>query len=115
MRNACRRKKPANASDLLHDIDLQDIITLNLSRAVQLSVDIGAHVVSCLKLNAPNTMATVFDALVQANVIEVNIANSLKKAVGFRNIAVHSYEKINWLIVHAIAQTKVADLKTYAK
>lgn len=108
-------KTPASANDLLHDLDLQDIIAFNLSRAVQLSVDIGAHVVSCLVLIAPNTMAMVFDTLAQANIIDTIIAISLKKAVGFRNIAVHSYEKINWLIVHAIAQTKVTDFKSYAK
>ena len=57
----------------------------------------------------------VFDTLAQANIIDTITAISLKKAVGFRNIAVHSYEKINWLIVHAIAQTKVTDFKSYAK
>ena len=108
-------KTPASANDLLHDLDLQDIIALNLSRAVQLSVDIGAHVVSYLALNAPTTMAMVFDTLAQANIIDATTAISLKKAVGFRNIAVHSYEKINWLIVHAIAQTKVTGFKNYAK
>ena len=108
-------KTPASADDLLHDIDLQDIIAFNLNRAIQLSVDIGAHVVSCLALNAPNTMAMVFDTLTQANIIDTITAISLKKAVGFRNIAVHNYEKINWLIVHAIAQTKVTDFKNYAK
>lgn len=108
-------KTPANADVLINDSDLQDIVALNLSRAVQLSVDIGAHVVSCLQLSAPNTMAMVFDALGQANIIDAITADSLKKAVGFRNIAVHSYEKINWLIVHAIAQTKVADFKSFAR
>lgn len=33
----------------------------------------------------------------------VELAQQLKKAVGFRNIAVHSYEKIDWAIVHSIA------------
>lgn len=108
-------KTPANADVLINDSDLQDIVALNLTRAVQLSVDIGAHVVSWLQLSAPNTMSMVFDALGQANIIDAITVDSLKKAVGFRNIAVHSYEKMNWLIVHAIAQTKVADFKYFAK
>lgn len=72
-------KMPANADDLIGGIDLQDIIALNLSSAVQLSVDISAYVVSCLGLSAPNTMAMVFNAIDQANIIDVITANSLKK------------------------------------
>ena len=81
---------------------------------MHLSVDIGAHVVSCLQLRAPNTMAMVFDALAQANIIDAITADNFKKAVGFRNVAMHSYLKVNWLIVNAIAQTKVADFKYFA-
>ena len=36
------QKCPAEAATLHADFDLQDIVALNLSRAVQLSVDIGA-------------------------------------------------------------------------
>ena len=36
-------KSPNNAEILVSDLDLQDIISVNLSRAVQLSVDISAH------------------------------------------------------------------------
>ena len=46
---------------------------------MHLSVDIGAHVVSCLHLSAPNTMAMVFDALGQANITDAITAESLKK------------------------------------
>ena len=39
-------KAPPTAEVLASDFDLQDIISLNLSRAVQLAVDIGAHLIS---------------------------------------------------------------------
>lgn len=109
-----QEKAPLNVNILLQDIDLQDIISLNLSRAVQLSVDIGAHLVASLDITTPNTMGKVFDALVEAKLIEGETGLSLKKAVGFRNIAVHSYEKINWLIVDAIIKTKLSDFQQYA-
>ena len=38
-------KCPADAATLVADFDLQDIVSLNLSRAVQLTVDIGAHLI----------------------------------------------------------------------
>lgn len=39
----------------------------------------------------------------------------LKKAVGFRNIAVHNYHKIDWTIVHNIAHTHLADFTEFAE
>jgi uncharacterized protein YutE (UPF0331/DUF86 family) len=43
------------------------------------------------------------------------LASRLKKAVGFRNIAVHNYENINWEIVHSIAKQYLADFSEFAK
>ena len=108
-------KSPEDAELLVNNIDLQDIIALNLSRAVQLSVDISAHLVSELNLAVPNTMGKVFDTIAEAGIISSEVADSLKKAVGFRNIAVHNYERINCLIVHAITHKNLADFKTFAK
>ena len=39
-------KCPVDPLVLVADFDLQDIVSLNLSRAVQLSVDIGAHLIA---------------------------------------------------------------------
>jgi len=63
-------KCPASASELESDVDLQDIIALNLTRAVQLSVDIAAHwIASCEEIAAPSTMGGMFDALLQKKLI----------------------------------------------
>jgi len=94
LRRCLRRietKCPADATTLLADIDLQDIISLNLSRAVQISVDIGAHLIAGMEVPHPDTMGQTFDILAQAGVLHNDLASRLKKAVGFRNIAVHNY------------------------
>jgi uncharacterized protein YutE (UPF0331/DUF86 family) len=59
-------KCPANAEILMADCDLQDIIALNLSRAIQLCVDIGAHMVAGMDVPPPDTMGQTFDILEQA-------------------------------------------------
>ena len=38
-----RQRRPDSAQALLNDADAQDILSLNLVRAVQLCVDIAAH------------------------------------------------------------------------
>ena len=42
-----------------------------------------------------------------------NLAARLSRSVGFRNIAVHAYEKINWSIVFAIATDHMNDFREF--
>ena len=59
-------------------------------------------------------MGQTFDLLASAGVIDGELALRLKKAVGFRNVAVHQYESIDWNIVHAIAQRHLDDFGVFA-
>jgi uncharacterized protein YutE (UPF0331/DUF86 family) len=78
-------------------------------------VDIGAHIISTMDVPPPDTMGQTFDLLALAGVLPPALASSLKKAVGFRNIAVDSYETINWRIVHSIATNHLVDFSEFAK
>ena len=118
LRRCLRRietKCPTDAATLAVDLDLQDIVALNLSRAVQICVDIGAHLIAGMDVLLPDTMGQTFDLLAQAGVLDKELASNLKKAVGFRNIAVHNYESINWSIVHSIVQYHLGDFSEFAK
>lgn len=102
-------KCPDSVDALQKDYDAQDIITLNLSRAVQMCVDIGAHLLAESNQTSPGTMGSTFELLSEAGIISADLSGKLKKAVGFRNLAVHNYEAINWAIVYAIARTHLED------
>lgn len=108
-------KCPTDASTLVSDIDLQDIVSLNLSRAVQISVDIGAHLIAGMEVPPPDTMGQTFDLLAQEGLLNNELASSLKKAVGFRNIAVHNYESINWVIVYSIVKYHLQTFQSLPK
>ena len=108
-------KCPPDPETLRQDPDLQDIVALNLTRAVQLCVDIGTHLIVGMEVPPPDTMGQTFDALAKAGVIHENLALQLKKAVGFRNIAVDNYEEIDWTIVHTIARHHLGDFTEFAK
>ena len=110
-----KEKCPPDPETLGRNPDLQDIIALNLTRAVQLCVDIGAHIIAGMEVPPPDTMGQTFDTLAKTGVIPENLAMQLKKAVGFRNIAVHNYEEIDWTIVHAIARDRLGDFREFAK
>lgn len=106
-------KTPATAERLMQDPDLQDIISINLARAVQLSVDIAMHILADAREAAPHTMAGAFDGLNAAGLLDEETAIRMKKAVGFRNIAVHAYEKIDWAIVHSICSERLGDFEHF--
>lgn len=108
-------KTPANVNILIQDPDIQDILILNLTRAVQLCVDIGSHVISESQEPAPQTMGEVFTSLSKIKIISTNTSDRLKKAVGFRNIAFHNYETISWEIVFATCKRSLEDFRMFAR
>lgn len=108
-------KRPDELMVLQSDVDLQDIITLNLTRAVQLCVDIGAHILSGADNVAPATMGETFDRLAELGVIDSELMAQMKRAVGFRNVAVHGYDKIDYAIVFRIIHHNLDDFKRYAQ
>lgn len=111
-----RDHTPVDAQGLATDIDAQDIVSLNLQRAVQLCVDIAYHLVASMPGQVePLTMADAFVAMRDSGLIDTALAESLRRAVGFRNIAVHQYEHMDWNIVHEVATEGIADLETFAR
>ena len=75
-------KRPGSPSELEEDIDLQDILSVNLERAIQQCVDIGAHIIASSEEEAPNTMADTFQKLLDMHVF--NERNSQNHEKGRR-------------------------------
>lgn len=109
-------KLPGSVETLLTDLDAQDIVSLNLTRAVLMSVDIAAHwLAGHSEATAPKTMGQAFEALANSGVIEKELAVRMRKSVGFRNVMVHNYDDVNWEIVFAICQYHLGDFREFAK
>ena len=60
-------------------------------------------------------MAGAFIALRDAGIIDARLAEILRRAVGFRNIAVHQYEQMDWQIVFDVATQRITDLEAFAR
>lgn len=108
-------KRPANVVDLVSDIDLQDILSVNLERAVQLCVDIGAHLLADFDGPPPETMGEVFTSLVEQAVIPEHVGGALRKAVGFRNLSVHAYDQVDWRRVYEVVHHRMDDFRIFAQ
>ncbi len=108
-------KRPAQQELLFDDWDRQDILTLNLTRAVQLCVDIAAHLIASSEVRPPDTMAGAFEAMHCAGMLSAALTDRMKGAVGFRNVAIHNYREINWKIVYRICHEHLDDFRAFAR
>lgn len=107
---------PDTAEAFKSDLDAQDIVALNLTRAIQMCVDIGAHwLAEQAEAKSPRTMGQTFEALAEAGVINKELGIRLRKFVGFRNILVHNYDEVNWDIVFTICSDHLSDFKDFAR
>lgn len=108
-------KTPSDAQGLIGDLDCQDIVVLNLERAVQICVDLAAHLLADRDVAAPQTMAETFTALADEGLLSKDLSVRLGRAVGFRNIAVHEYARLDWNVVYSIITAGLDDFRAFAR
>jgi len=97
----------------LKDYTKQDSIVLNLQRACELSIDIANYIIAKHKLMLPKTSKAVFEVLLENKILDENISLKMKKMIGFRNIAIHDYRKLDVKIIHSILENNLNDFKDF--
>ena len=93
----------------------QDSIILNLQRACEASIDAAMHLVRVNKLGVPQESRDAFDMLAEAGVINAILCERLKAMVGFRNVAVHDYRKLNLEVVRKIIHEHLGDFREFGR
>lgn len=108
-------KRPFDAERLATDADLQDVVAVNLERAIQQCLDIAAICVAASPVAAPTSAGGAFDVLAQTGRITPESARRMRRATAFRNLLVHAYDKVDWRNVHAFLDASMADLRTFGR
>jgi uncharacterized protein YutE (UPF0331/DUF86 family) len=106
------RVREVHAGDdrnLYDDLTRQDSIVLNLQRACEGAIDLAMHLVAARRLGLPQESREAFDLLREAGIIDRELAERLQAMVGFRNVAVHDYQRLNLDIVRAIVASRLGD------
>jgi uncharacterized protein YutE (UPF0331/DUF86 family) len=101
--------------DNLKNYTKQDSIILNIQRLSEAAIDIAMHIVAELDLGVPQNSREAFQFLAENNLIEEDLAEKLKAMVGFRNIAVHEYQKLNLKIVESIIKNEIEKIKDFSQ
>lgn len=110
-----REEYAGDDANLLRNQTRQDAIILNLQRACESSIDAAMHLVRVHRLGVPQETREAFDLLERAGHLDPSLANRLRKMVGFRNIAVHDYQKLNLDVVRAILVERLDDFLEFTR
>lgn len=91
----------------------QGLFELNLQRAIQACIDLANVVLAKEGLGLPNSYRQSFELLEKFAVIKPDLAATMIKMVGFRNISVHDYGEIKPEIVNSIVTKHLGDFEEY--
>jgi uncharacterized protein YutE (UPF0331/DUF86 family) len=105
------REEHAGDDGRLNTITRYESILLNLQRACELSIDLAMHLVRLKKLGAPQTTREAFELLEQAQLLSPGLSERLRKMVGFRNTAIHQYQKLDQAVVRSIVNSHLSDFE----
>jgi uncharacterized protein YutE (UPF0331/DUF86 family) len=90
-----KTKSVADMTTFLKDLDRQESVAFNMHLAIQNCMDIAAHIISEEGMGLPSSAGDMFFLLHENSFLSADLAESMVKAVGFRNLLVHEYEKID--------------------
>jgi uncharacterized protein YutE (UPF0331/DUF86 family) len=110
-----REEYNANPTGFATDFTRQDAAILNIQRACEAALDMGQHLIRRERLGAPQSARDVFTLLARGDWIPVSLAESMKRMVGFRNIAVHDYQALQIPITISIIEHHLDDFLHYSR
>jgi uncharacterized protein YutE (UPF0331/DUF86 family) len=73
------------------------------------------HLVQVHSLGLPQESRDAFTLLVEAGYLDAELGERLKKMVGFRNVAVHEYQRLNLDTVKGILDNRLGDFYLYTE
>ena len=102
-----RMLEESRACPLLDDYTHIDALTLNIERACQAAIDMAMHVVADRHLGVPQSTADAFSLLQRSGLIDLPLAAALQGMVGFRNVAIHEYRRLDPAVVRTIVEHRL--------
>ena len=108
-------RRLARPADIERDIRERRFVEHTLQIGIQAAIDVGLQIVSDQRLGEPRTNREVFDLLERASVVPAELATTLRRMVGFRNVLVHGYDDVDLAIVRDILERRLDDLLAFVR
>lgn len=97
----------------VRDWKTQRIVERTLQMMIETCVDIAGHIISDKGYRVPKSYAETFRILHEENVLGEELCETMEKMAKFRNIVVHSYDKVDAEIVVKILRNHLDDFLHY--
>jgi uncharacterized protein YutE (UPF0331/DUF86 family) len=101
--------------ELMTNFSRQDAIVLNLLRACEATLDMAMRAIKLKKLGLPQDSREAFKVLDDAQLIPSEVAKRMRAMVGFRNTAVHDYQKLSLPILQTVLDKHLDDFRLFAR
>jgi uncharacterized protein YutE (UPF0331/DUF86 family) len=95
----------------LDDQLIQDAVLLNVQRACEQAIDAACRMVSKRSLGVPSDAAAAFELLERRGLISIDSRHAMKAMVGFRNVAVHEYRRLDHAILREVVSNRLGDFR----
>jgi uncharacterized protein YutE (UPF0331/DUF86 family) len=105
------------AGDLtrLGDPMVLDAVVLNLQRACEQAIDAACREVSQRGLGVPADSADAFTLLERESILSPTVAERMRRMVGFRNVAVHEYRRLDPAVVQTVVEHRLGDFEALVR
>lgn len=110
-----RSEHLAAGSNFSTDYTRQDAAILNVLRACEAASSLANMMVRNERIGVPGNNRDSFKLLEREGIITSELASALEAMIGFRNIAVHQYQKLNLAIVESVITKDLNDLLEFAE
>lgn len=96
-----------------NDWKTQRIIERTLHLTIEACMDLADHIVADRRLPVPETGGATFEILAEAGVLSPDLGDALARMVGFRNILVHDYARLDPAIVIRVLRADIVDVERF--
>ena len=96
------------------DVREERFVEHTLQLAIQAALDAASHIVSDERLGEPRSNRELFGLLARAGWLDEQLAETLGRMAGFRNILVHGYDAVDLRIVRDVVECRLDDLLRFA-
>ena len=110
-----REEYAAAGAGFATDFTRQDAAVMNIQRACEATVDMANYIVRRDRLGVVSSARESFDTLVSAGFITQELAEAMKRMVGFRNLAVHDYQRLLLAVAERVIQRDLDDLLAFSE
>ena len=104
-----------NNPENLKNYTKQVAIILNIQRACEAAIYLSMHLCAKMKLGVPQDSSSSFGFLAKDGYIPLELAKTLKGMVGFRNVAIHDYQALNFDIFQSVIEKNLDDLLKFGE